>query len=169
MPGRPAIIANRAVRRLQSLSALTPLRVCAAMLSTLWNRWTTKRRFQQRGRCVLLCSETAVDCIEHYASCPAVRNAGLRHRNLRLRPWPNALPDFLGLAGPPLRQHPSDSELARGALLIYATYMATNAARHKPPANMLEAEQMIHQAILEGAKGHDKCACFLREAFPAGR
>jgi len=169
MPGRPAIIAARAVRRLQLLNVLTPPRVCAAMLSTLWNRWTTRRRFQQRGKCVLLCSETAVDCIEHYAGCPAVRNAGRRHLNLHLRPWPNALPDFLGVAGPPLRRQPSDSELARGALLVYATYVATNAARHKSPANMLEAEQMIHQAILEGAKGHEKCARFLREAFPARR
>jgi len=167
MPGLPRIISDRANRRLVKLRDLAPPRVCAAMLSTLWNRWTTKRRFQQRGRCVLLCSETASDCIEHYANCPVVRRSALRHLNLRLRPWPHALVDFMGLSGPPTANHPSDAALARTALLVYATYIVTNAARHKSPADMTEAMDMMKQAIWEGARGHEKCTRSLHGAFPA--
>ena len=53
----PAWQSRRALANLQLLQQLAPPRVCAAALSTLWNRWCTHRRFQKRhlvtNRCML--------------------------------------------------------------------------------------------------------------------
>ena len=55
--------ANRTHHLLEHLSSLTSPRVRAAVFSTIWNRWCTRRRWQQRhkeeNKCVLGCSPTA--------------------------------------------------------------------------------------------------------------
>ena len=59
----PAWQARRTLHNLHLLASLTTLRVCAAAFGTIWNRWTTARRFQQRyttaNRCVFRCPFTA--------------------------------------------------------------------------------------------------------------
>ena len=82
----PAWQARRALANLQLLSTLAPPRVCAAVFGTLWNRWCTCRRYQQRhsarNRCVLGCGGAAEDSIEHYCRCPVTRQAMERKLNM---------------------------------------------------------------------------------------
>ena len=85
LPGRPQVITARATRRIQLLPRLVPPRVAAAVISTIWNRWATARRLQIEGpdnKCVLGCSPTAEDSLEHYACCPLIRQAARRHLRL---------------------------------------------------------------------------------------
>ena len=84
----PRLAATRALNRLNYLDKHAPPRVGAAALSTLWNRWTTARRFQFFSPCCLGCSDTAADSIEHYAHCPLVRRAAKTELRLQLREWP---------------------------------------------------------------------------------
>jgi hypothetical protein len=168
LPGPPAIIATRVLRRMVRLRTLIPPRVSAAVLSTLWNRWATKRRVEQRwGPCTLRCSPTAADSLEHYAHCPVIRQAAIEHLNLRLRGWPYGLTDFMMATGPLSAPHPSESILVRTALLVYATYMVTNAARHQSPADSAESAAMMHQAIIESTRGHERCQTIVRDRFLA--
>ena len=152
LPGFPRRTAARALQSLESVRTVAPPRVCAAVLSTMWNRWTTARRFQGAGRCVFLCSPTAQDSIEHYCSCAVVRQAYLKGLRLRLRAHPEALSDFLLVSLPP-GDGQQNTILTRTALMVYATYVVTNAIRHggHKPAEALE---MLRQAILNGAQGH---------------
>ena len=66
-----------------------------------------------------------MDTIQHYAGCPQV--ARLARARLRVAevPFEDRLEDFLFLRG-----HLELSQLALGALRLYATFIATNAARH---------------------------------------
>ena len=166
LPGQPRVYTDRVLQRLTLIRSLVPPRVSAAVLGTLWNRWTTRRRFQQAGRCVLQCSDTAQDRIEHYAYCPVVQRAARTHLNLTCRPYPDGLTDFMMASGPPSHRHPSNLEVARRALLVYATYACTNSARHKAPADENEASQMMHQAILEGSRGHQQLQSILQDMWP---
>ena len=152
--GPPAVVTARVLRRLTALKPLVAPRVQAAVLSTLWNRWTTGRRFQRQDVCVLGCSLTAADSIEHYAHCPVIRTAAQRFLGLHMRPWPHALCDFLLATGPPSAPHPSRACLTRSAILLYAAYTTTNAARHRAPRTEAEAVAMMQQAIAEGVRGH---------------
>ena len=168
LPNRPHVSAARAVRRLQSLPRLVPPRVAAAVLSTIWNRWATARRLQIEGpanRCVLGCSPTAEDSLEHYACCPLIRQAARRHLRLNLRGWPHAISDFMMLQGPPTARHPDDEAIARHSLLLYAAYRVTNDARHRRPATRAEVAGMLQQAIGEGTRGHPGAAAVLRRVW----
>ena len=153
LSGFPRRNALSALRRLDRLKSITAPRVRAAALSTLWNRWATARRFQTSRPCVLRCSQTAQDCIEHYACCPVVRDVAAAHLRLRLRSHPEALADFLLIDLPP-DPAPEENVLCRMALLVAAVYAATNSARHNPPAHVDEARAMVQQAIGNAAAGH---------------
>ena len=164
LPGFPRVVARKALLHLRQVRALAPPRVGAAVLSTMWNRWTTARRFQKSGKCVFGCSPTACDSIEHYACCTVVREVALRHLRLRLRAPPDAVADFVLADTIPLQPHPQ-SVLTRLALLIYAVYSAFNAARHQPDTTPAVAAGMMHQAILQGAQGHRAAERVLRELW----
>jgi hypothetical protein len=165
LPGMEETLARRSLRRLVWLRDLVTPRVCAAVLSTMWNRWPTARRYQKDGRCVLLCSSTAQDSIEHYACCPVIRDAARRHLNLHLRGWPYALTDLMLASGPPTARHPTEDERIRVAILNYAAYLTTNSARHCPPQDAAEAAAMLQQAIAEGARDHARSQLVLRRAW----
>ena len=153
LPDRPATNADRVLRRLQAIRTSVSPRVAAAVLRTIWNGWTTKRRFQREGSaCFPGCSPNAVDCIEHYACCAIVRRAARQHLRIQLRDWPYALTDFLMATGPPSAPHPTEGYIARSAIFLYAAYSATNAARHRPPADSNGSSAMLHQAIHEAAR-----------------
>jgi hypothetical protein len=164
---RQATLARRVLQRLTELRPLVNPRVSAAVLSTLWNRWATDRRYQRReaGRCVLRCSDTAEDSIEHYACCPVVRRTATRHLRMDLRPWPYALMDFMLATGPPSAPHPSQHDLVRMSLLLYATYNVTNAARRDLPQHAEEAAAMMQQSLWEGARGHPGSQRILQETW----
>ena len=167
LPGPPAIIAARVLRRLQTLKPLVAPRVSAAVLSTLWDRRTTGRRFQRQDICVLGCSPTAADSIEHYACCPIIRTAARRFLGLHMRPWPHALCDFMLATGPPAAPHPSRANLTRSAILLYAAYTAANTARHRAPRTQAEAIAMMQQAIAEGVRDHPRSQRIMAEPWAA--
>ena len=162
LPGPPAITATRVLRRLNALKPLVAPRVSAAVLST---RWTTGRRFQRQDICVLGCSPTAADSIEHYACCPVIRTAAQRFLGLHMRPWPHALCDFMLATGPPSAPHPSRACLTRSAILLYAAYTMTNAARNKASRTRAEAIAMMQQAIAEGVRDHPRSQRIMAEAW----
>ena len=163
LPGPPAIIAARVLRRLQTLKSLVAPRVSAAVLSTLWNRWTTGRRFQRQDICVLGCSPTAAYSIEHYACYLIIQTAARRFLGLHMRPWPHALCDLMLATGPPAAPHPSRANLTRSAILLYAAYAAANTARHRAPRTEAEAIAMIQQAIAEGVRDHPRSQRIMAE------
>ena len=118
LTGLKGTTAWRCILYLDRLRSKIPPRVSAAWLRTLWNGWTTARRFQQgSSACLLGCGSriSNEDSIEHYADCRVFRRVA--HTFLRL-PAPacgHALGDFvtLGLH----RAVDSDDILARRALL----------------------------------------------------
>eukprot|EP00973_Karenia_brevis_P009843 1331057-Karenia_brevis.AAC.1 len=72
---------RRVLSAFQLLSTRCTPRVMSAYLRTLWNGWTTDRRFRNvlvaRGvsirPCVLGC-EQGTDALEHYLRCPVFRD-----------------------------------------------------------------------------------------------
>ena len=131
--GTPAWQAQRTLHNLRLLNTLAPPRVFAACLSTLFNRWTTARRFQQRNsdanRCVLGCAtntgDQPEDSIEHYCRCRFARDLGSRYLHLDPSTQINMHTFMLCNA-----QITTCEELVASAILIYAMYRATNHYRH---------------------------------------
>ena len=158
LPGTPRAVTDRVLKRLRALEALVPPRVHAAVLSTLWNRWVTARRYQRRSsvecRCLLGCPPQAEDSIEHYLRCPAVLDVGRRRLAMNMNSQ-ESLPYLLLATGPPAL-FSLDSWLTRCALLVYAVYRTTNAARHSCPFVGEEARRALVEALYEGARGHGK-------------
>ena len=68
LPGRRAA---RAVMVLRALQGRVAPRCHFAVLRAMMNAWCTKRRFGQRGPCLVGC-RFGEDSIQHYASCPAI-------------------------------------------------------------------------------------------------
>ena len=165
LPGPPAVMATRVLRRLNALKPLAAPRVSAAVLSTLWNRWTTGCRFQRQDICFLGCSPTAADSIEHYACCPIIRTAAQRFLGLHMRPWLHALCDFMLATGPPSTPRPSRACLTRSAILLYAAHTTTNAAGHRAPRTGAEALAMMQQAIAEGVRDHPRSQRIMAEPW----
>ena len=154
----PGWHARRCGWLLRRLAYVTPPRVQAAVFSTIWNRWTTERRFQRSGPC-LLCGACGGDSIEHYCRCCVTQSA--------CRGILNCSPDIFAtlhtfvLATPLLVNR---SCLVVAGLLVYATYTTVNAIRHgsKKPVGVNTAIQAVSQAVREGAKGHCLATTVLR-------
>ena len=157
LPGTPRIQSERVLRRLRKLNSLAPPRVAAAVFGTIWNRWTTARRFQQRAsplnRCVFGCSQTAEDSIEHYSRCSVVLDFGRRWLGLHcvdgsaLPAWTLAVSASKTL---------DDDTLICGAVHAYAAYRATNAARHSGGTSPGRATELLTQFAKEAARGHKR-------------
>jgi len=149
----PAWQARRTLHNLHILAALVTPRVCAAVFGTIWNRWVTHRRYQQRQSptnvCVLGCSRRAEDSIEHYARCPCT--AQLAAKYLRLHPVYDVNLHTFTLCNPHIV---TQEDLAMSALMIYAVYRATNHYRHHNTPCAKEVQQALKQWVREGAVGH---------------
>ena len=165
VPGLPRRHVDTFFRHLAVLRPILPPRVMAAIFGTVWNRWTTARRFQQSRPCLLGCSPSAQDSIEHYAHCAIVRQAASSLLDLQLRAAPHALGDFLLLTTMP-SELPLPTLLGRMSILVYAVYSCTNALRFGPsgmPAP--DTVGMLNQAIFNGAQGHAGAEKLLREVW----
>ena len=85
--------------------------------------WCTARRFQSEGPCILGCSCSAQDSIEHYIYCPFTlhlcRKMGLRQQL--------GEETFLCMAS-----GMSDNDLRVMATVVYAIYRTTNLYRNAP-------------------------------------
>jgi hypothetical protein len=149
----PAWQAHRALHNLQLLGSLTTPRVRAAAFGTIWNRWATARRFQEREHernvCKLRCSPSAEDSIEHYSRCSHAKDFPTRF--LKMDPSCQVNLHTFNLCNPHIN---TQEDLVISALLIYAMYRATNWHRHhqeQPPQNMYRA---FCQWAREGALNH---------------
>ena len=156
LPLLPRISATRALARLSFLGRHAPPRIRAAVLSTMWNRWVTARRFQRSTVCCLGCSVDAHDSIEHYSCCPVIRRVAASDLRLAMRPWPQAMGDFLLLTHPECQDHtvsPARITL-RMAILVTAAYHVTNSARNNLPHSDAEAVSMLRQSLWEAVRNH---------------
>ena len=77
LPPNRRTAAERVLRRQIARKGKVAPRVEAAVFSTIWNRWCTARRHQNRAechnRCLLGCGGYAEDSIEHYCRCQVVK------------------------------------------------------------------------------------------------
>ena len=127
------------------------------MFRTLWNGWTTAARFQQVGACVLGCSSTAEDRIEHYAFCPHFIRLtsgwlGLHNRLANLEGFMLVADDM------------SDKEIALMAVAVYAMHRATAFYRQQPTPSREQAQDFLQSACQSAVSGHRSCLRFLEEA-----
>ncbi len=160
LPGVAAHVARRVLRRMRQLHRLVAPRVCAAVFSLIWNRWTTARRFQKRSstvnRCVLGCDDGAEDSIEHYCHCAAVRQCASRFLWIKsqgeLRLMHLMLADDAPL---------EDEELVCRALLVYAAYRATNFYRIHGTCSTEVAADAMAQFCKNAVDGHLQSARIL--------
>ena len=138
---------------LARIGALVPPCVWAATMKAMLDGWTTADSRRQTSRCLFGC-QRGQDSIAHYAYCPCV--ARLASARLRLQPAPAAarLDDFLLLHG-----QSGDRHLALRALCLYATFIATNAARN---GTVTDTGAAWIQAMVEGASRDAPLAGFVR-------
>ena len=150
----PNWTARRALHTLCLVRQHVTPRVAAAVWGTMWNRWTTTARCEQRSSRCLLCDEdSALDKIEHYCRCPVVKDLGVRHLKLDASRYFN-IRTFTG-TNPHTR---SVEDVQMCSLLVYATYRATNFQRHASSA--LDRNQLhdaMKQWCREGCFGHLGC------------
>ena len=114
----PACQAERTTKLLAKISHITAPRVSSAVFSTIFNRWTTTKRYQQKVKeCRFGCGFHDGDSIEHYCRCPVTR--GVCRRLLNINPDHCA-----SLHGFTLCSHTINNRdvLAMQALLIYGVY-----------------------------------------------
>ena len=164
---QPEAQARRAWWFLQKMQAVVSPRVQSAMFSTMWNRWTTTRRFQATSvqECLLGCGAVNGDCVEHYCRCRVVRQICLRQLNVD--PDVFASLHAFTLVTPFIKAR---SSLCIIGLLNYATYSTTNSIRFKNGGRAIDAEvayDAMAQALREGAKGHAFALKTLRETWNA--
>ena len=126
LPGFPGRRARKVAHNLGRLRLLVPPRLRAAVLSTILNRWTTRRRMrhlrrQERCSCVLGCSETADDSVEHYVRCPVWRRwvAGRLGQDFADRGLEHAL----------LATTMTDVSLGIQSAMVYVLYRTVNQLR----------------------------------------
>ena len=153
LPYHPGPTAARILRRLHTLRDLVPPRVSAATFSAIWNRWTTARRFQRKGRCLFGCQQPAQDSLEHYSTCAVIRTAANTHLRLTWNTGSFALADFL-LAQP--ETSTNLVRLAKQAILLYAVYTVSNTIRHGTQIGHDQGPYMLQQAFWEAVTGHAK-------------
>ena len=161
LPDLPGRTARRMARQLCRLKKLVPPRVCAATLSTTFNRWTTDRRMRSirgtRRTCVLGCSRTADDSVEHYMHCPIGR-AWAEARMAR----PRSQTD---LARGLLAENMTDDELVRQAVFTYVLYRTVNHVRRLTFADDGGRQtfcrqymgQMLHEATRDDPRVRNRC------------
>ena len=163
LEGVEAAVAATVHGNLNRLRPLVAPRVQSACLSTIWNRWTTPRRFQNRASprniCLLGCGGQAEDSIEHYSRCRVVREVADcflrlgRDITVDLEHFVLAPNDFRG----------SDDLLSCVAVLIYATYNLTNLLRAKDegPVSKQVAHKLLKQGCRNAVMGHSDSTTLL--------
>ncbi|CAK0838271.1 unnamed protein product [Prorocentrum cordatum] len=152
LPELPGRAAQRAAQHLRRLRHFVPPRIRAAMINTIFNRWATNRRMRslREGRrvCVLGCSCTADDSVEHYMRCPVGQTWSRRRLGWALtqteQPWTQRM----------LASVMTDKQLQQQAVTNYTLYRAVNDMRRRqiqPSAERRETanaimDQLLHEA-----------------------
>ena len=163
LPELLGVAARRVAQNLQRLPKLVPPRLRAAMLSTIFNRWTTDRRMRSlrggRRVCVLGCSCTADDSVEHYVHC-AVGRAWSRTRLCSDDAGP-------AMARGVLATTMTDVQLQREAVRNYVLYRAVNDLRRREFATLEERavcakmvmNQLLYEATRDDSRLRKLCRC----------
>jgi len=90
--------------------------------------------------------------VEHYAGCPVIRLLGMQFLQVRIPPGAGL--EYFTLVHRDL----TDSELLiKVTLMIYAAYRVTERLRRTmDQAVQADFQDMLQQAVREGARGHRK-------------
>ena len=153
LPGNQRHHAQHVESNLQALGRVVPPRVAAAVWGLVWNRWTTGRRFQKCSPCPLGCGAGA-DSIEHLVGCRVAREAGRRFLRVDGEYQQRLL--FCTMTAKFVDQE----AMACWAVLVYATYMASNQVRHASRGQGGMVEELI-QHCRQAAEGHPRLAKIL--------
>ena len=159
LSGPPERISSIVTRRLQWLQTLVPAKIRSAALRTLFNGWSTARRFQYPSSmqhiCWLgcgSCTRDGGDSLEHYSCCPishSILNESMRYHVSSIGSM-----TFWLLYSEDQR---NPEVLALSSLFIYSIYMTTNFYRHRgTPPDIDEAKEFAKQAIIQGCQGCPK-------------
>ena len=160
--GIPNITANRCALAFHKLKKLVPPRVVAAVWKTMWNAWTTARRFQKVGSCLLCCgSAMGEDSIEHYARCSSTIHVGKSFVGLRDTHPSTWLGNFVALGL--CKGSVDDKTLTLRAVLIYAVFRSTNYLRNNPTTSVDVVKDMLQQFAKEAVRGHPGATQMLDE------
>ena len=108
--------------------------------------------------CVLNCSASAEDRIEHYCRCPHILR--FAHTILFIAPEDCTLARFL-LAESNL----SDKQLTLFAVLVYSVFRTTNALRNLVDVRPNVVFDMLEEHAKNAVKGHSKSASVLYEVM----
>ena len=141
------ILSRRFIQNYARLAKLVSPRVHAANWRAAWNGWCVDYRFRNMsGRswtkpCVLGCSGTAEDRIEHYCRCPCVVH--FAQKVLDIPGNRCTLPHFLLC-----EKGMSDAMLTCHAVLVYSVFRTTSAMRDTNPVSA----EMVYDILEEHAK-----------------
>ena len=156
LPGHMTPLIHKHLLRLSKL--VTP-RVHAAVFKTLWNGWTSERRFQRRSKpsnvCKFQCRESTAlggpeDSIEHYCRCPVVMRVAQSFLHIHFDE--QAALDIWTLNSQWVGGNPTVMTCV--ALLIYGAFKAFNSINHQGISNSQQAYICITQHCMQGALGH---------------
>ena len=151
LAGLPGPTARRIHKNLHRLKAIAPPRVRAAVLSTLFNRWTTDRRMRSlracNNGCRMGCPRSAQDSLEHYVHCDIIRQWA--ERRLPGTSPQQAKEQWM------LATAMTDDQLGRAAIIVYVAYRTTQHVRHvsgpTPEYIRHYMNQMLHEAIRDSS------------------
>jgi hypothetical protein len=164
----PAGICDRRFLANQSrLAMLVPPRVHAACWRAAWNGWCVDYRFRNmEGRwwtkpCVLNCTAGSEDRIEHYCQCSHVTRFAQHCLGIEnIENHARSLARFLLVDARMFA-----NALTLHALLVYAVYRTTNAARHTDPLPPQHIYDMLEEFVKVAARGHGNATRVLDEAL----
>ena len=149
---------------LRDLKSLVPPRVSAAVLRTIFNGWTSDRRFQKSSHCKLGCHGFMdEDSIEHYAICPTVVQFARSFLNLKGQDFIPGVGDFvtLGLNSGTVEE----AKLALKAILVYSVYRTSDLYRRKGATSQETATQALQQFAKDAVRGHPKAQSALCHSY----
>ena len=168
LPGIERHTADRCSRLFPRLAKLVPPRVAHAVWRTVWNGWTSGRRFQKLSHhCALCCGGLAEeDSIEHYARCRVTRDLCTGFVGLSPLHYTRWLGNFVVLGVN--HGKVDDTTVVKRAVVVYAIYRATNHLRHKPESNHDVIQDLVRQFAREAVRGHGPATRML-EAYVSPR
>ena len=138
--------AGRLRRRLLLLGELV------AACCSAWNGWATAARFQASAPCVLGCSPSAEDRIEHYCRCPGVRDLMINFLGL---PEERCCIESFIFAATPL----DPNTLSLMAVAVYSMFRATHEFRNNPLHHGQEVvSDCLRQFCFSATNGHPMSA-----------
>ena len=149
--GSDAIVASRVIQNLQIIGKRCRPCVIGSFFKTFWNGWPTTWRMRSAPNasevrsCVMGCSPSAVDKIEHYLICPVAWNVLQTHWRIQLNPSRRSVQGML-LAEKGL----DETEMALIAVSVYAIARTVQALRARHDC---EAAPLLKLYIEEGRRG----------------